>query len=74
MTDSQLKMSDMTTIFRRLGLKQNGLMNYIDFFNSVYGSFNLKGGPNEATRVVKEQKIKKNFITLINQEQKELQI
>jgi len=31
-------MSDITTVYRRLGLKQVGAINYIDFYNSVYGS------------------------------------
>ena len=39
--DAQLKMSDVTTIFRRLGLKQTGSINYIDFYNAVYGSKEL---------------------------------
>lgn len=48
MEDAQMKMSDITTIFRRLNLKQSGQINYIDFFNSVYGRVNETSGGDAA--------------------------
>ena len=58
-------MSDITTIFRRLGLKQTGSINYIDFYNAVYGSKELASQV-DSTKEVKANKMKKKFITLID--------
>ena len=68
MDDAQLKMSDIGTIFRRLNLKQAGQINYIDFFNAVYGRVTLNS-PEDAAKEEKAQKLKKKFITLIDKEQ-----
>ena len=65
--DAQLKMNDITTIFRRLNLKQAGEINYIDFFNAVYGQAN-QNSPSDAAKEVKARKLKKKFITLIDKE------
>ena len=60
-------MNDIGTIFRRLNLKQAGQINYIDFFNAVYGQANFNS-PMDATKEVKARKLKKKFITLIDKE------
>ena len=64
-------MSDIGTIFRRLNLKQAGQINYIDFFNAVYGRVTLND-PEDAAKEEKAQKLKKKFITLIDKEQEDV--
>ena len=66
-------MTDITTIFRRLSLKQNSLINYIDFYNAVYVAANL-GNANDGIKAIKSQKMTKKFINLINREQEEYKI
>ena len=70
MDGSQLKMSDITTIFKRLSLKQTGLINYIDFYNAVYGRIDSDSHL-EGTKEIKAQKMTKKFIKLIDREQEE---
>lgn len=70
MDDSQLKPSDMTTIFKRLSLKQTGLINYIDFYNAIYAK-PIFTDHDDGVKAVKAQKLKKNFITLIDKEAEE---
>lgn len=72
--DSQLKMSDITTIYRRLSLKQTGIINYIDFFNLVYGRQVEKQTSDSGPVAVKNQKLKKKFITMLDQQQKDIKV
>ena len=58
-------MNDISTIFRRLNLKQTGQINYIDFFNAVYGRVN-QTSEHDAAKALQAQKLKKKFITLID--------
>jgi hypothetical protein len=74
MIDSQLKMADMTTIFKRLYLKQTGLIHYLDFFNSVYCRVDLISSPKEGAEAVKAQKLKKSFISLVDTVQRDLKM
>ena len=71
--DSHLKMTDINTIYRRLHLKQTGLINYIDFYNAVYGTLNF-AERNDAVAIVKERKIKKKFLNLIDKEKEQITV
>ena len=65
-----MQMSDMTNVYRRLGLKQSGRINYIDFYNQVYLHRSLGGFNEEEERLaaMKSTKMKKKFIKMIDQD------
>ena len=68
-TESQLKLSDISNIFKRLGLKQTGIINYIDFFNTVYGKQVAEpSNTDKGLAVVKAQKLKKKFISMLDRQ------
>lgn len=47
---SNMQLSDMTNVYRRLGLKQGGRINYIDFYNQVYRRRSITGYDDEFER------------------------